>query len=503
MIPLRARIPAVSVLVSVLFAVLTLAGCGGATPQDQTGSTIDAQGAAGPASGAVATPASPVAAPPSNPASSPAPSAVVPATLSGTYLRPFSATSPWNSRPIDPVPGTATVPDDAYKPTISSGSFSTSFYEATASDGPASFKTYNKDAEASQTVVLPHFPAAAVSDTGSDGHLDVLDDTTGIIHSFWQARKQADGTWTAVLYAWSRIDGSGFGDPAHYYQGARAAAVPTSAGIIRAQELNDGDDQYRHALAMSLTYSALSPVSPGYVFPATSADSDYTANTGHIPEGSLLMLPSTFDLSKISNAAIRKVAKTLMTYGAYVVDRNTGTPFVIYQEIGTTGIAGWRESADTEQIQRALRPVTATQFVSATGDTYTPSRKQNLISMRGQWNKSWAASIPGTFDTYANNYDFAASASWSEQNAWPQALPAWSVPRAGDAYVFTPHVTGSARMRLQVFVTENGKMVNKFDSGAAGTGSYRFLWPAGGYLVYVAYYDGGAAASASGTLVAE
>ena len=55
-------------------------------------------------------------------------------------------------------------------------------------------------------------------------------------------------------------------------------------------------------------------------------------NSGQTPEGALLMLPQSFDIDKTRNATLKKVAKTLKTYGAYVVDRNHGTPFAIYFE---------------------------------------------------------------------------------------------------------------------------------------------------------------------------
>ncbi len=51
--------------------------------------------------------------------------------------------------------------------------------------------------------------------------------------TFWQLKQQT-GNGSATQYAWTRLNGSGWGDPAHYFQGARAAAVPTAAGLIRA-----------------------------------------------------------------------------------------------------------------------------------------------------------------------------------------------------------------------------------------------------------------------------
>lgn len=76
-----------------------------------------------------------------------------------------------------------------------------------------------------------------------------------------------------MQYAWSPLDGYGFGTPDHFYQGARAAGVPPSAGIIRVHEIDDGLPLYRNAIAMSMTFSGLCK-DPTYIYPATSADSD-------------------------------------------------------------------------------------------------------------------------------------------------------------------------------------------------------------------------------------
>ena len=46
------------------------------------------------------------------------------------------------------------------------------------------------------------------------------------------------------------------------------------------------------------------------------------------------MLPPDFKLDKITDLKLLKVVKTLMKYGAYVVDRNDNSPFVIYVENG-------------------------------------------------------------------------------------------------------------------------------------------------------------------------
>jgi len=409
------------------------------------------------------------------------------------YLKPFAASSPWNSKPVRYTLGNDVIPPDAYDAVISAGAFSTSFYLASATDGPVTiYGVMDADSQTVKDLVLPHWPAGIVPAAGSDGHIDVFDSVTGIIHSFWVAKVSGD-RWTARLYAWSKVHESGFGDPAHFYQGARAAAVPTSAGIIRKHEIDDGKDQYSHALAMSLTFSALSPIAPGYIFPATAADDSFAANKGKIPEGALMMLPPDFDLNKISNLAIRKVAKTLMTYGAYVVDRNTGTPFAIYQEIGTKSIAGWQQGADTRMIRVALRQANVEQFVDANGITYTPNLKQNILSMRGNYYLN-SGKVKSSFDTYSQKRIWGKTEVKSNELLYiPWPIVSWAKPIPGDMYTVTAKTEGGARFRFQV---------GSFNSGLMANGeSKSFKWPQS-YSMVVAIESGiGESSSASGTVI--
>ena len=227
----------------------------------------------------------------------------------GTYLRPFAVNSLWNSRPVNPVFGTFVIPTSSYFPAISSGAYSTGVFLAASTDqamtvvGTGSTATTtvgvaDPDSGGSRVVTIPRWPADVLPATGTDGHADIVDPITNIIHSFWQL-KQVNGQWRAALYSWSKLSGNGWGDPAHYYQGARAVGIPASAGLIRKDELKDGLPTFPHALAMSLTFNALSDgvTNPAYVFPATSADNSASANTGAIPQGALLMLPPSFDSS--------------------------------------------------------------------------------------------------------------------------------------------------------------------------------------------------------------
>jgi hypothetical protein len=437
------------------------------------------------------------------------------ASAYGNFLRPFSATSPWNSRPVNPVLDTFQIPKNQYFPLIGEGPLSTGVFEAKADDPPLTIykdpgSKYIRDVDAEQdkeSITIPRWPASAIPASGGDGHCDVVDTVTGIVHSFWQLRKQKDGRWTAVVYAWTRIDGDGWGNASHYYQGARASAAPPIGGLIRKHEVNDGKDHYEHVLAMSLPFNALSP-DPAYVYPATSAD-QYAAslNSGKIPEGALMMLPKGFDVAQLDDARLRKVANTLKLYGAYVVDQNVGTPFAIYVENGSkydlNNGKGWvqRNADDMQKISDALRMVKSASFVSGIGKPVVRPSEQNLLSMRGVWGGK--ANPDGVqYDTWLQALTFPASekpVEVSDGNGRGISKVTWAKINAGDRVKLTSISTGGGAIRASVW---SGKKPAA-DTGYLKDGeSKEFTMPEGGWIVLYARSGGGnIPATVSGKLV--
>lgn len=444
----------------------------------------------------------------------------------GTFQRPFSARSPFNSRPVNPKLSAAGVLTSIYRPTIGPGKFSTGAFEATRNDPPITIyadpKTgYIRDVDGEQdkkSITLPRWPAAAKPATGGDGHCDVYDSVTGMVHSFWQLHQQANGQWTAVLYAWTRIDGTGWGDPAHYYQGARAAAVAPIGGLIRIHEANDGKPNYDHALAMSLTFNTLCP-NPAYVYPATSAD-QYAANLnkGLIPEGALVMLPASFDVNTITNERLRKVAATLKLYGAYVVDQNEGTPYSIYVENETNFSLygnGWRADQqvdlELEMVRAALRMVGSVgSWLDGDGKPYAagPDLSQNLLSMRGIWQNVNGPTQPRpVFDTWRQALVFPPTASVIEaQDANGRGLSkvAWACAAPGRTFLpgqrmrFTAIATGGATIRMQIWV---GVRIVAESPFLRNGESYDLTWVDGGYINYIVRSGIGGESTVSATII--
>jgi hypothetical protein len=409
----------------------------------------------------------------------------------GTSKTPFAVDSPWNSRPVEPVLAKTIIPPSKYAPAIMTNGWSTGVFVSKDADPPVTVRghagsqgLWNPDAHAFQDVTLPHWPSDVKPASKSDGHADIIDPAQGIIHSFYQLRHEGGG-WVASQYAWSSLNGRGWGDPAHYFQGSRATGVPAMAGLILKHEVNDGAPMYRHALAMSLTTNALSP-DPAYIFPATSADKEARRiNFGKIPEGALMMLPASFDTSRLSDARVRKIAETLKTYGAYVVDRNDGTPFVIYAEQGSeldlhNKFWNIKAIADLEQIRLSLRQaVSAKKWLDGQGRSYTPVKDLNLMSMRGPWNLA-QGNAAGVFDSRSQSVLFPETPARTVQvKHLPPSITnvAWATPVSGSSYLLTAAAAGGAKLRLKIIEAATEKPL--IDSGELGNGeTFRFAWPA-------------------------
>jgi hypothetical protein len=435
----------------------------------------------------------------------------------GTFLKPFAPDSLWNSRPVAPVLGDFVIPKSNYYPRIGEGKYSLGVFLAKPTDDPVTVNgissrkgVWDPDSEVRhESISIPRWPPEATPAEGSDGHADIVDPVSGIVHSFHVLRRE-NGRWLAAQYAWTRIDGRGWGDPAHYMQGARAAGVPSMAGLIRKHEVRNGDTLYRHALAVSLTFNALS-AQPAYVFPATSADTTANRNYGVIPEGTLLMLPESFDVQRIANPDLRKVAETLKVYGAYVVDRNVGTPFHIYVENGS-GFnlhgARWNSvvAAQLDRIRASLRPViSAAGWIDGNGRPYAPEKNLNLLSMRGPWRLQAGATL-GIYDTWTQAVRFTEISTRTVQvNSSSRSMQAvsWANPTSGTTYRLTAVATGGARLRFQLRDRSSRQIV--MDSKELGDGEMTtFVWPEHPVAPIVWAISGaGPASTVRGTLTAD
>ncbi len=441
----------------------------------------------------------------------------------GTADRPFAADSPWNARPIGVTLGTDEIPKAKNYPTLEDGKWSTGVFVASPDDKPVTVLPlpgrkgiWDPDAETMRDqITIPRWPAGVEPASAADGHGDIVDPVDRMIHSF-NVLRFIDGQWRADQYAWTKLDGRGWGEPGHYFQGARAAAVPTMGGLVRAKEIDDNDEVFRHALAMSLTHTGLSP-DPAYIFPATSADTGAKSNTGKVPQGALMMLPPDFDTERIKDALLRKVARTLKVYGAYVVDRNVETPYVIYVEMGANKSPmkrGWHPefAAELDRVRGGLRQVMSVdRWVDGNGRPMSMDTPQNRFSLRGPWKRggndaAMKSAATGTTATAAAGGDRAGAGYDTRRQA--VVFPAgegvtvlvndsgrslqpvtWAKPEAGKRYKLTATATGGAKLQLQLL--DAGRRTTLFDSGELADGASRtFEWPEGQGAVRVTVRSG-------------
>jgi len=220
------------------------------------------------------------------------------------------------------------------------------------------------------------------------------------------------------------------------------------------------------------------------------------------------MLPQDFDTSVIKDATLRKVANTLKVYGAYVVDMNYGTPFVIYVEIGSglkIGKGGWNYKLGQELhlVRENLRMVKAAGgWLDDNGQPFTPNKNLNLLSMRGPWvasnGKPLGKFVPTQQAVVFQNTDSPVIQS----NYSDRSMPAidWAKPQKGQRYTLKAVTTGGASLRFKIIDKETKKQV--YDSrDLQNNESVTFEWPVDGFYPLVTVTSGvGDASSARGIL---
>jgi hypothetical protein len=161
-----------------------------------------------------------------------------------------------------------------------------------------------------------HIPQNALAAGNSDGHLTVIDQSTGTEYDFWQAKTplpQGGGTLVVSGAGKTSVDGDGLGSK------AIAANYGSLAGVIRAQELQAG--QINHALVMVVHCDNAT-----HVYPATADDQSCSSvgmsNASALPMGARVQLNMTdSQIAALSSPAWQKtILRALAHYGAYVSD---------------------------------------------------------------------------------------------------------------------------------------------------------------------------------------
>lgn len=405
-----------------------------------------------------------------------------------SFYYPFAEDSLWKSRLIAPTFDESLSLKALNFPIIHEGAFSSSIFMANADDpkikiyGANNQPIQNPDSNSKELYIeLPHWPNGVEGASGTDGHADIIDLENKRIYSFWKLRNN-NGRWEAASFAWMPLNGTGWPDPAHYYQGVRAVSTPVTAGIIRKHEGCQSDEPIMHALALSLPRESLSYTNP-YVFPATTSDFNYRLNKGNVPEGSLLMLPNSFDSTNVDNKLLSKVIEALKVYGAYVVDRNDNTSFAIYVENGADieHSCKWsnsKYSKTLDDIRKNLKVVNgADGAVDAKGRHIYINKNLNLLSFRGPWyktnqNSSWF------FDTFTQKLKLQTNQPnevFTSTSSSLLKVVNWAAPNSGDQYVLENTSCKGVDIKLIVVDSQDGKHDYGFVSPSE---KVKFYWAA-------------------------
>jgi hypothetical protein len=158
-----------------------------------------------------------------------------------------------------------------------------------------------------------HIPASARPNTGSDGHLVVLE-PDGSEMDMWIGQ-HSGSSWTAASRWLDSANGPAANcTTAHACGGADSASLALAAGVVRPEEIAQG--HIDHALLITTPYTR-----QGYVAcPATNGDG-HNATPDALPLGAHVQLDPQIDVSSLRLPAWQKViAVALQKYGAYVGD---------------------------------------------------------------------------------------------------------------------------------------------------------------------------------------
>ena len=178
----------------------------------------------------------------------------------------------------------------------------------------------------SSTTVLP-IPAGTVANTGSDGHLSVINGANEI--DMWQAKYNASNdSWSASTITTTTINGWGANcAEGQSCMGANAAGFALLGGALRPEEISAGAIPHALSLMTPATRS-------GYIAcPATGSDGK-SSNASAIPEGAQIQLNPSFNVAAQSWAPWQKViAVALQQYGAFVSDTGGSLAFYAVNDI--------------------------------------------------------------------------------------------------------------------------------------------------------------------------
>ena len=160
-------------------------------------------------------------------------------------------------------------------------------------------------------------PTGVLPDPAGDGHLTVVQPSTGCVYDLFRARV-VDGAWVAD---WAHAIPAGSSGIYPDAMGTRAAGFSAALGMIWPQEIERG--RIDHALVFAYPYTT-----SAHVAPAVRSDGR-TTTAGALPIGARLRLDPALDLSALGLSRTEQViAKALQEYGMVLGDTSGG--FTLY-----------------------------------------------------------------------------------------------------------------------------------------------------------------------------
>jgi hypothetical protein len=181
-------------------------------------------------------------------------------------------------------------------------------------------------------------PVGAKPAGGTDGHLAVVDQSTGYEYDLYKATTPSGsgGTLDVGSGGISRADGTGLSVDLDGDGRVGAATAPMwglTAGIVRAEELQAG--QINHAVFITVPCGASSPTS---VLPAAKGGTLCSDNTDRLPMGARLQLAMTeAEIDALPVPAWKKtILQAMRRYGMYFGDTGGPSSFGVMLESGAT-----------------------------------------------------------------------------------------------------------------------------------------------------------------------
>jgi hypothetical protein len=239
----------------------------------------------------------------------------------------YSSESPFNQ----PIPSSATVDRNSstmvgglvqaatsYGTLIAVKRYSVPVYYADATTARHDVRLTASWRAADWLLNVP-IPDLAQPDQGGDGHMVVIDRSTGCEYDFFDAGK-VNGAWES---AWANAMPTSSNGLYPRGTSARGSGFGLLAGLIFPHELvkPDGSEgTINHALVFNSPYVKAG----GPVLPATESDGRSTLAYA-IPEGARVQLDPAFNVNSLTKPYERVIARALQRYGAYLGDVSGST----------------------------------------------------------------------------------------------------------------------------------------------------------------------------------